>query len=102
MSPTYEAAIPLPVGKEGKEGVPVPVVLNVAVTLLAAVMDTVHAPLEFVHAPDHPTKLDPDAADAVSVIDVPVFTVSLQSLPQFIPVPVTVPVPVPDLLTVKA
>lgn len=64
-------------------------------------MDTAQVPDELLHAPLHPAKLDPDAADAVSVIDVPEFTVSLQSLPQLIPVPVTVPVPVPDLDTVR-
>ena len=45
------------------------VVLNVAVTLFAAVMDTMQ--LVPVHAPDHPANIEPEFAVAVSVTDVP-------------------------------
>jgi hypothetical protein len=51
--------------------------------------------------PDQPEKVDPEAATAVRVTEVPIFTVSEQSEPQDMPVPVTLPDPVPDLLTVK-
>jgi hypothetical protein len=43
---------------------------KVAVTDLAWVMDTTHGPVP-VHAPDQPVKLDPRAARAVSVTEVP-------------------------------
>jgi hypothetical protein len=51
--------------------------------------------------PDHPAKVEPLAAVAVSVTDVPLAKTSVQSAPQLIPVPVTVPLPVPLLLTVS-
>ena len=50
--------------------VPLPLVLNVAVTERAAVIDTVHVVVP-VHAPAHPAKVEPLAAVAVSVTDVP-------------------------------
>ena len=49
---------------------PVPLVLNVAVTLRAAVMDNVQV-LVPVHAPLHPAKAEPLVATAVSVTEVP-------------------------------
>jgi hypothetical protein len=49
--------------------VPVPVVLNVAVTLRAAVIDSVQ--VVPVHAPLQPANVEPVAAAAVSVTDVP-------------------------------
>ena len=51
-------------------GVPVPVVLKVAVTDCAAFIATVHVPVP-VQAPLHPANVDPLAADAVRVTDVP-------------------------------
>lgn len=51
--------------------VPVPPVLNVAVTLRAAVMEVVQVPVP-VHAPLQPVNVEPLAAAAVSVTDVPV------------------------------
>ena len=70
-----------------------------AVTVLLAVIDIVHdAPLGVSH-PVQLANTDPVAAVAVSVIAVPLATVSVQSVPQLIPVPVTVPVPVPFLAT---
>jgi hypothetical protein len=50
--------------------VPVPEVLNVAVTLRAAVIDTVQVVVP-VHAPLQPANVEPVAAAAVSVTDVP-------------------------------
>ncbi len=44
--------------------------LNVAVTLRAAVIDVVQVPVP-VHAPLHPANVEPLAAAAVSVTDVP-------------------------------
>ena len=46
------------------------VLLNVAVTLRAAVIDTVQVPVP-VHAPLQPANVEPLAAAAVSVTDVP-------------------------------
>jgi hypothetical protein len=51
--------------------------------------------------PDQPAKLEPLAAVAVKVTDVPLVNTSVQSVPQLIPVPVTVPLPVPLLFTVR-
>jgi hypothetical protein len=52
------------------QGAPVPVVLKVAVTDRAAVIDTVHVAVP-VQAPLQPAKVEPLAAEAVSVTDVP-------------------------------
>ena len=52
------------------QGAPVPVVLKVAVTDRAAVIDTVQVPVP-VHAPLQPENVEPLAADAVSVTEVP-------------------------------
>jgi len=49
---------------------PVPVVLNVAVTARAAVIDSAQVPVP-VHAPLQPAKVEPLAATAVSVTAVP-------------------------------
>ena len=43
--------------------------VNVAVTLLAVVIDTVHEPVP-VQAPDQPVKVEPVDGDAVRVTDV--------------------------------
>ena len=75
--------------------------MNVAVTVLFTVTDMVHeAPLGVSHPAQLPN-VDPAAGAAVSVSDVPLATVSVQSVPQLIPVPVTVPDPVPLLTTVS-
>ena len=50
--------------------VPVPVVLNVAVTARAAVIDSAQVPVP-VHAPLQPANVEPLAAAAVSVTAVP-------------------------------
>ena len=46
------------------------VVLKVAVTLRAAVIDTVQVPVALVHAPLQPANVEPLAAAAVSVTEV--------------------------------
>ena len=53
-----------------------------------------------VHAPLHPTKVDPEAA-AVSVTTVPLSKLAAQVLPQLMPdgLLVTVPLPLPDVVT---
>ena len=75
--------------------------MSVAVTVLFAVMDMVHeTPLGVSHPVQLPN-VDPAAAAAVRVIDVPLATVSVQSVPQLMPIPVTVPDPVPFFATVS-
>jgi hypothetical protein len=44
---------------------------NDAVTLRAWVIDTVHAPVPKQPPPDQPVNVDPTAADAVNLTDVP-------------------------------
>ena len=51
-------------------GVPVPLVLNVAVTLRAAVIASTQVPVP-VHAPLQPANVEPLAAAAVNVTEVP-------------------------------
>ena len=77
-------------------------VLKVAVTDRACVIDTTHEP-EPVHAPDHPVKVDPRAALAVKVTEVGEEYASEQSEPQLIPTGelVTIPAPAPALVTVR-
>jgi hypothetical protein len=73
-------------------------VSNVAVTDLAAVIETAQVFAEPLQAPLQPAKVEPLAAVAVSVTLVPVATDAVQVLPQSRP-PVledTVPWPVPD------
>ena len=73
MIPTGElVTVPAPVpdfatDKVNVVGVPV---VKVAVTDRAWVIETTHEPVP-VHAPDHPAKVDPRAALAVSVTEVP-------------------------------
>ena len=82
--------------------VPVPVVLNVAVTFRAAVIDVVQVAVP-VQAPLQPTNVEPLAAAAVSVTDAPLAKLALHVLPQLMPlgVDVTVPVPVPAFVTLN-
>lgn len=77
--------------------------LNVAVTDLAAVIETMQLP-EPVQAPDQPANTDPAFGVAVNVTLVPAPYVSVQSAPQLMPVgdEVTVPVPVPARLTLRS
>src|SRR5215213_8578159 len=76
--------------------------LNVAVTVRAWSIVTVHAPVP-VHAPAQPANSNPAEAAGVSVTIVPLAKPAEQVEPQLMPVGllVTVPVPVPFLLTVR-
>ena len=64
---TVPVAAPMRVTLSGK----LVEVLNVAVTVRAAVIDTVQAPVP-VHAPLQPANVEPLAAAALSVTEVPV------------------------------
>ena len=79
---------------------PPPLVLNVAVTLRAAVIDSVH-PAVPVQLPPQPANVEPLAAVAVSVTFVLLAKLAVQLLPQLMPDgdEVTVPLPVPALVT---
>ena len=76
--------------------------MNVAVTVLAALMVTTHDPVPEHPAPDHPVK-EPPEAEAVRVTVVPSVYVAEQVDPQLIPDGelVTIPVPVPDFIMAK-
>ena len=78
--------------------------LNVAVTVLAALMVTVHIEPEEVVQPFQPVNANPEAAAAVRVTVVPLTNVSEQSEPHVIPdgFDVTVPLPASALFTVSA
>ena len=95
----------LPVNVIGLAQVPPvpPDVLNVAVTLRAAVIDNAQVDVPE-HAPLHPANVEPDAAAALSVTEVPDAKLAVQLLPQLMPVglEVTVPVPVPARVTASA
>jgi hypothetical protein len=77
--------------------------LKVAVTDLAAFIVTVHVPVP-VQAPLQPAKVEPDAAVAVSVTEVPLEKLAVQVPGQLIPAGllVTVPLPVPAVVTDNA
>jgi hypothetical protein len=79
-----------------------PVELNVAVTVLAAFMATVHEPVP-VQAPLHPAKADPAVGVAVSVTELFAAKFAEHVPPQSMPVgeEVTVPLPVPALVTAR-
>jgi hypothetical protein len=79
-----------------------PVVVKVAVTDRAWVIDTTHEPVP-IHAPDHPAKVDPRATLAVKVTEAPEAYDWVQSPPQLIPAGelFTVPTPAPALVTVR-
>ena len=57
--------------------------MNVAVTDRACVIDTVQVPVALVHAPVQPAKVEPDAAAAVSVTELPLLTLTLHTVPQY-------------------
>jgi hypothetical protein len=77
-------------------------VVKVAVTDRAWVIDTTHEP-EPVHAPDQPAKIEPRAARAVNVTEVPETYDWVQSAPQLTPTGelVTAPEPAPAFATVR-
>ena len=87
-----------PDGTDGAVVSPVTVVLNVAVTVVFALTVTVQVPVPEHPPPDQPAKVEPEVGDAVSVTDVPEFTVVEHVAPQLIAPPVTVPEPVPVLV----
>ena len=68
----------------------------------AALRARVHVDVPL-QAPDQPTNLEPDAAVAVSLTDVPLAKLALQVVPQLMPdgLLVTVPAPLPALCTVS-
>jgi hypothetical protein len=80
-----------------------PLLLNVAVAALAALIVTEQLPVP-VQAPLQPAKVEPVPAAAVRVTTVPLLKFALQVLGQLMPVGLllTVPVPVPASLTVSA
>jgi hypothetical protein len=93
--------VPVPAFVTASEKVDAP--LNVAVTARAAVIDVVQAPVP-VHAPLQPANVEPLAATAVSVTDVPLAKFALQVAPQSTPAgdEVTVPAPLPAFVTASA
>src|SRR5690349_2458055 len=103
----------MPLGEDVTVPVPVPAFVtlkanvdepvNVAVTARAAVIEVVQVPVPE-HAPLQPVNVEPLAAAAVSVTDVPLEKFALQVEPQLTPAgdDVTVPVPVPAFVTVNA
>jgi len=78
--------------------------LNVAVTVTAALTVTTQVPVPVQPAPVQPANVEPSAATAVSVTLVPLAKFAEQVVGQIIPVGVliTVPAPVPASLTVSA
>jgi hypothetical protein len=77
--------------------------LKVAVTVAAALRETVQVALVPLQLPDHPANLEPDLAVAVSLMDVPAVNFAAHVPPQLTPegLLVTVPAPVPALFTVS-
>lgn len=77
-------------------------VLNVAVTVVAAFIVTVHDPVPEHPLPLQPAKVEPEDALADNVTEVPWLYDPVHVLPlQDNPVADTVPLPVPDLETVR-
>jgi hypothetical protein len=76
---------------------------NCATTVWLLLITVTQVPVPLQPPPLHPTNVDPLAATAVKVTDVPLAKLALQVPPQLIPagVLVTVPLPGPVLLTVK-
>jgi hypothetical protein len=76
--------------------------VKVAATDAAALTETTQDPVPVQFAPDHPPKVEPAAAWALSVTIVPAAKLAEQVLPQLMPagVDVTVPVPLPAGTTV--
>ena len=78
--------------------------MNVAVTLTALFMVTVHVPVPEHPPPDQPVNVEPAAGTGVSVTGVPGAKEAEQVDPQLIPAgeDVTAPDPAPALVTVSA
>src|SRR3989442_1349586 len=85
------------------ETVGVKVGVKVAVTVVAAEMVAVQAPVPEQPPPLQPLKIEPAAGAAVSVTAVPLAKLAAQVAPQVIPAGelVTVPLPVPAGVTVR-
>jgi hypothetical protein len=77
--------------------------VNVAVTLRAAVMLTVHVVLVPVHAPLQPVKVERVVVTAAKVTLVPLGKLTLQVAPQYTPAGLEAmrPLPLPVLVTVS-
>jgi hypothetical protein len=72
MPPVFDVTVPVPLPAFVTVSVKfVVVLLNVAVTERAAVIDTVHEVAVPLHAPLQPPNVEPLAAAAVSVTEVP-------------------------------
>ena len=72
MPPVFDVTVPVPLPAFVTLSVKFVVeLLNVAVTVRAAVIDTVHDVAVPLHAPLQPPNVDPLAAAAVSVTEVP-------------------------------
>jgi hypothetical protein len=101
-----DVTVPLPVPPLVTDSghVPAEVVVNVAVTDLAALIVTVQVGALPLHSPPQPAKVIPLPAAAVKVTLDSAAKLAEQVLPQAIPAgaDVTVPVPVPFLATVNA
>jgi hypothetical protein len=78
-------------------------VAKVAVTVIGALPLTVHGPVPLQPPPLQPVNVDPQAGVAVSVTVVPLGYVSVQSVPQTMPIGLllTTPMPVPAGATVR-
>ena len=78
-------------------------IVDVAVTVVAAVITTVHVPVPVHPPPDQPVKVELTNGAAVSTTLVPWLYVSVQSPPQLMPAGllVTVLEPVPAAVTVS-
>jgi len=110
-----EQSVPqlMPAGFEVTVPVPLPARVTVtgnvlrskrALTLVLAVIVTVHVPVPVQPLAVHPANVDPFAGAAVSVTAVPPVYVSLQSVPQLMPagLEVTLPEPAPVRVTPSA
>ena len=95
-----EATMPVPL--PSLMIVSVPTGVNVAVTVVGAVIVTVQPPVPPQPPPLQPVKTEPAAGIAVSVTVAPWLYDSPQSVPQSMPAPLTVPLPLPFLPTDSA
>ena len=103
----------MPAGDDVTVPLPLPALLtvsandcsvNVAVTVFAAFIATVHVPVPVHPPPDQPANVELALGVAVRVTDVPALYGSVQSVPHVMPAgdELTVPVPVPVSATVSA
>jgi len=101
--PGEDVTVPVPVPAFVTLNENVEALLKVAVTERAAVIDVVQVPVP-VQAPLQPANVEPLAAAAVRVTDVPLEKFAPQVVPQLIPAgdEVTVPEPVPAFVTESA